>query len=204
MEATVPDIEDSPRDGYPQCSCKKCRRTCSETPGFFDPAHLNNMQPEDLPLGFRENLIEDFVCEDDDFLSDAIMFVRPRTVRERPWSIADPILLDAACAFLGEDGCTLPRDLMPIDCLATFGCDHPDARTPKPDVVREWNTRKGKLVAMLYEGEARQNKPDAIVGKKGLIERDKEQKDMATFAGGFGSLRLSEDDDDSDDMESDE
>jgi hypothetical protein len=139
------------------------------TPGFFDPMHLARMKFEDLPPGFYEKLILDYDCGSN--ICEAIMFIRPRTLKEMPWSMAANTLEDAACSFLCEKGCTLPRDLMPICCLATSGCKPMPSWLISTDVAKTiWDNEKGRQAVQTYVDLCKTHNPEARIGKQALIE----------------------------------
>jgi hypothetical protein len=92
------------------------------------------------------------------------LHIRPRTVVEKGCALASlSPLAGVPCVYLGEYGCTLPRDFMPINCKAV-SCDddyNVDVSTHSTNAANMWLTPQGEQVVRWFQQEITRKKPGA-------------------------------------------
>jgi hypothetical protein len=180
VDAQSQDIEDlyllaecvaSWRRDAVQCGCGACAALCSSTqPGAYDPAAVKRLVAAGR-LKY-EDLVADYYAGSDGLH----LYLRPRMAGEAggelaAWDVdAAGLAGGRACANLGPRGCTLPRDEMPLGCVAALPCDparHVNA--DKSAAPRIWGGSEGAEVVDAHATAARALNPSAILDVQDLI-----------------------------------
>jgi len=163
VAADAADIEDL---GDPQtlvcirersvaCSCKMCASCCTNTPGGYDPAHVNELV--DKGLLRYEDLIKDYHLGEDSLPK---FYLRPAADGENPGGLAPVLAMHGVCGHLGENGCTLPRSSMPIGCVAAMPCNpRLNAEVDKHQAGAVWGNELGRGVLRAFDEANRRRDP---------------------------------------------
>jgi Fe-S-cluster containining protein len=126
-------------------ACHDCGgKCCKQAPGLFHPDQFKNDEEIKALLRTGDYEIDSWYIED----GIDIWFLRPAKDSELIWS--------GTCRFLTDDGCDLPRDKRPIECLALKPMTDGECKSsidghPKEELVYEWDNSKFDLYILNEE-----------------------------------------------------
>jgi hypothetical protein len=172
VAADVADIEDL---GNPQflacirersvpCSCDVCAPCCTNTPGGYDPAHVDELVSKGL-LRY-EDLIKDYLLGEN---GRPKFYLRPAAVGENPGGLASVLAMYGGCSHLGENGCTLPRSSMPIGCVAAMPCNpRLNVEVDKHQAGAVWGNELGGRVLGAFDAANRRRDPSVPLSESDL------------------------------------
>jgi hypothetical protein len=145
----------------PPCSGARCASACWCKPGIYGPEQIEDMRDK----GFFNpdvHVLDFFEMPG----KRTYPFIRPRTVEEVGCALASPSpLAGVPCVLLGVDGCTCPRDLMPMNCRAV-SCHEAydvDVSTHSPNAANIWLSPKGEEVVKWFQQEITRKTPGAPI-----------------------------------------
>ena len=142
----------------PSCDCRSCARACWIQPGMYGPSQVLDMKARGV--FDPDTVVLDFYNSGD---RPNVGILRPRTVEESGSSLAAFTPTPGTpCVHLGPEGCTLPRDHMPINCRALH-CDKTyqvplDKHT---SAYALWETPEGRQAVSLFQEQIRSKNPSA-------------------------------------------
>ena len=101
-----------------------------------------------------------------------VLMLRPRTDVETPGSQVPICTLPGKCVHLGEEGCTLKREDMPIVCISSYCCSGgPDAdkeQIHKGHLRDLWTSQTGQKIMALFEAASARENPSVELGYEAL------------------------------------
>lgn len=157
---------------YDPCGCVNCSATCTGTPGAYDPAHIQRLLDEGV-VTMTE--LAPTMAEHYSLSGPPVLILRPRTVDEKPGAQVPFLTLPGKCVHLGEKGCTLPREHVPIVCISSYCCtDGPGVgkmHFDKGHLRDPWTSAVGRNVLRLFEEESARQNPGVELGLKALDEQ---------------------------------
>ncbi len=114
--SALADIEDLIRErDYAPCGCPDCCTTCYGTPGAYDPEHIERLLQNGHTMDeLMPNMVQHYSFSG----GYAVLMLRPRTDVESPGSQVPILTIAGKCVHLGDEGCTLKREDMPIVCIS--------------------------------------------------------------------------------------
>jgi len=142
----------------PPCEYGGCARACWAQPGMFAPAQVKDMI--DRGVFDPNGAVLDFFS---DMERPSVGIVRPRTVEERGASLsAFKPTPGIPCANLGPNGCVLPRDHMPINCISLHcNKEHHVPLDKHSAAYSLWDTPEGREVVDWFQRQIRARDPQA-------------------------------------------
>jgi hypothetical protein len=145
----------------PPCSGAKCAGACWRRPGIHGPVHIEDMMNKGV-FDFGNHVLDFFEMPG----KQPYPNIRPRTVEEDGCALASLSPLSGVpCIYLGKDGCTLPRDLMPVNCKGV-SCDddyNVDVSTHSTNAANIWLTPEGEQVVRRFQQEILRRNPRAPI-----------------------------------------
>ncbi len=161
--SAVAGIEDLIRKmDYAPCGCPDCCTTCYGTPGAYDPEHIERLLQNGHTMDeLMPNMAQHYSISG----SYPVLMLRPRTDMESPGSQVPMLTIAGKCVHLGDEGCTLKREDMPIVCISSYCCSDVDGSPGAGKVqinkghLRDlWTSHTGqKIMALFEEASAREN-----------------------------------------------
>lgn len=142
----------------PSCGCGSCARACWIQPGMYGPSQVLDMKARGV--FDPDTVVLDFYNSGE---RPNVGILRPRTVEESGSSLAPFTPTPGTpCVHLGPKGCTLPSDLMPINCRALH-CDktyhvHLDKHT---SAYALWETPEGRQAVAWFQKQIQAKNPSA-------------------------------------------
>ena len=177
------------RKNTPSCDCSICRSCCSSIPGAFDPYHLWKL----IKSGHirLEDLIKDYYLGLD---NEVFWYLRPKKIDEKSISLAPIDCKRGACVHLGDNGCTLPPEFLPLGCRSALPCMdqfepallcmdqfEPELSEPikrelsvpidKPHVPVVWDNEAGRKLIRLFDKTMSEKYPDARIDEAEVIRQ---------------------------------
>ena len=175
------------RKNTPSCDCSICRSCCSSIPGAFDPYHLWKL----IKSGHirLEDLIKDYYLGLD---NEVFWYLRPKKIDEKSISLAPIDCKRGACVHLGDNGCTLPPEFLPLGCRSALPCmdqfepalsskikrelSEPIKRElsvpiDKPHVPVVWDNEAGHKLIRLFDKTMSEKYPDARIDEAEVIRQ---------------------------------
>ena len=151
-------ISDTPLDrDFPKsdCDCSNCQTLCVGSPGWFRPHQVEKaakyleMTTEEF---FDKHLIVEYWVGSE---GNDKHVLAPRRKSQEGQSFArwsDAFQSNSPCSLLGPEGCTLPGDVRPFKCSATFSHDCDKDRfdeqgdlAMRSRIAEEWQKDKAEL-----------------------------------------------------------